>query len=76
MSRIKGKYVATVTITLDVDENKSGLLPYEEIEQGWKRGLNDGVKSAIQHEIIDDDLGKLEVTQTYCDIYRVEEGEE
>lgn len=76
MSRIKGKYVATVTITLEVDENRSGLLPYEEIEQTWKCGLNDWVKAVIRRDIIDDDLGKLEVTQTYCDICRVEEGVE
>lgn len=76
MGRIKGKYISTVSITLDADENVEGLIPYAEFELAWKYKLNEVIESVIRDELFDDTVpAKLEVTQICCDIMRTEDGE-
>ena len=75
MGRIKGKYMSTVSITLDIDENVEGLIPYAEFELAWKYKLNEVIESVIRDELFYDIPAKLEVTQMCCDIMRTEDGE-
>lgn len=75
MSRIKARYVALVCIEMDADENTEGLLPYEEIERNWKTKLNDNVKECLVDEFTYEETGKIEVIQTYCDVWKAEDEE-
>lgn len=74
MGRIKGRYVCTVCIEMDVDENLDGLLPYEVIERQFKEELNKEIEKLLRDNVVDDEIGKLEVIQTHCDMWRTEDG--
>ena len=74
--RIKGKYVAQVEIDIDFPYRKE-MLPFEEIKEktvgGW---VTDGIKSAIENEVMDIGLAKVTVAQTYADLYEVKDEDE
>lgn len=69
MSRIKGRYVATVTIDTDVEREK-GMLPFETIKKNWD-GLALELKSVIQG--LQPGMLTIEVNTQYSDIYEVSE---
>lgn len=70
MSRIKGKYVAQVEIEFDF-ERTPYMCPLSESREkicgGW---FTEQIAHMIEEEI---DLGKVNVTQLYADIYEIEE---
>ena len=70
MSRVKGKYVATVTIEWD-QEREPNMLPLQDIKDN-ARYLTMSLTEAIQDEIQGDT--KVEVSEQYCDFYEVEDG--
>jgi hypothetical protein len=74
MSKIKGKYVATVIIELEADESKKGLLPFERIKENFK-GMTPIVKDILEYEISDDELGTVEVLEQFCDVWRCKDGD-
>lgn len=74
MSKIKGKYVATVIIELEADESMKGLLPFEKIKENFK-GMTPVVKEILEYEISDDELGTVEVLEQFCDVWRSEDGD-
>lgn len=69
MSRIKGRYVATVIIDTDVEREK-GMLPFEIIKKNWT-GLAPELKSVIQN--LQPGMLTVEVNTQYSDIYEVSE---
>ncbi len=66
MSKIKGKYVATIIIEFN-SERMPGMLPIEEIQ----KKLSDGsFTEHLKQEISDSsDLGKVQIIQQQADIY-------
>ena len=66
MSKIKGKYVATIIIEIN-SERTPDMLPIEEIQ----KKLSDGsFTEMLKQEISDSsDLGKLQIIQQQADIY-------
>ena len=69
MARIKGKYVATVEIKFDFEENEK-YLPFEEIKTNIEEGLTPILRELIQDEVTRD-IATFEVRQQYADCYRV-----
>ena len=69
MSRVKGKYVAIVTIEWD-QEREPNMLPLQDIKDN-ARYLTMSLTEAIQDGI--DGNTKVEVVEQYCDFYEVEE---
>lgn len=70
MSRIKGRYVATVEIDFDA-EREPGMVSIEEMQESLRRNkFTEEIHHMIQDEF---DFGKVHVTQQYADIYEVEE---
>ena len=69
MARIKGKYVATVEINFDFEENEK-YLPFEEIKTNIEEGLTPILRELIQDEVTRD-IATFEVRQQYADCYRV-----
>ncbi len=70
MSRIKGRYVATVEVDFDA-EREPGMIPIEEIQERFR---NNTLTEMIQETLATGFYyGKVQVTQQYADIYEVEE---
>ena len=69
MSRVKGKYVATVTIEWD-QEREPNMLPLQDIKDN-ARFLTMNITEAIQDGVQGDT--KVEVVEQYCDFYEVED---
>lgn len=69
MSRVKGKYVATVTIEWD-QEREPNMLPLQDIKDN-ARFLTTNITEVIQDGI--EGSSKVEVVEQYCDFYEVEE---
>lgn len=74
MSKIKGKYVATVILEVEADENAKGLLPFERIKENFK-AMTPIVKEILEDEIADPELGTIEVLEQFCDVWRCEDGD-
>lgn len=71
MSRIKGRYVAQITIEFDVDSSTPGLNTFDEIKQNWK-GINEIVRTMLSSEF-DLEMEKVEVTEMLNDVIEVTE---
>ena len=70
MSRIKGRYVATVEIDFDT-ERLPGMIPIEEIHEKFRSNtFTEMVRQTLANGFY---FGKVQVTQQYADIYEVEE---
>lgn len=69
MSRVKGKYVATVTIEWD-QEREPNMLPLQDIKDN-ARYLIMSLTQAIQDGV--EGNSKVEVIEQYCDFYEVED---
>lgn len=74
MSKIKGKYVATIIIELEADDSIKGLFPFERIKENFK-GMTPIVKKIMEDEIADPELGTVEVLEQFCDVWRSEDGD-
>ena len=66
MSRIKGKWVGLVTITIDCERTR-GMLPIETIKEN-AHGIKQAVKDMLKDYVIGD---TIEVDEQYCDFYEV-----
>lgn len=69
MSRVKGKYVATVTIEWD-QEREPNMLPLQDIKDN-ARFLTMNITEVIQDSVQGN--AKVEVVEQYCDFYEVED---
>jgi len=68
MSRIKGRYVAQVTLEVDM-ERCEGMLPLEVIRENMY-----GITDVMTNTLIEEgDFSKVEVVPQFVDVYEVEE---
>lgn len=59
--RYKGKFVARVTINVDVDANDPNIRPKEEIEEAVKNGeLFDAIQEILSHEFSGEGIAEVE----------------
>lgn len=69
MSRIKGRYVATVEIDFDI-ERSNGMISIEEIQEKYRRNM---FTEMVRQTLADGfEFGTVKVTQEYADVYEVE----
>ena len=69
MSRVEGKYVATVTIEWD-REREPNMLPLQDIKDNAKfltANLTDVILDAI------DECSEVEIVEHHCEFYEVED---
>ena len=69
MSRIKGKWVGQVIITVDCERTR-GMLPIETIKEN-AHGMKQAIKDTLGGYDIPDLGGTIEVDEQYCDFYEV-----
>lgn len=70
MMRIKGSYVATVTIDFDYDVNDNRIKSFEEVKDVVNSGgLNQAVTQVLTDEFAVDDIVKVTVEQIGADLY-------
>ena len=65
---IKGKFVATIEIDIDVDENTPNLLPFEKLKGAVQNDMETAVKDMLCEEF--GDIATVKVTKTFADLYR------
>lgn len=71
--KIQGRYTCLVELSINIDGNTKGLLPFEEIYENITGDeLTNVIRKIISHEIVDDQT-TLTVTKLYGDVYKVEE---
>lgn len=69
---IRGKYVATIEVDYNINENTKGLLPFEEIKENITGGSLDAMIIELLSEGLDG-YGTVKLHKQYADLYRVEE---
>ena len=67
MSRIKGRYVAQVILTVD-EERTEDMAPFEKIRKNFT-----GITEEIKKELEQGDFTTVEVIEQFSDLYEVEE---
>ena len=68
---IKGKFVATIEIDIDVDENTPGLLPFEKLKGAVHNDMETAVKDILCEEF--GEIASVKVTKTFADLYKTED---
>lgn len=76
MTRIKGKYVATVEIDFDFDKDLKDLKPFKEIKKGVFDDLTPMITEILQEELDFEEMGTVKVHQQLADLYEYNEGQE
>ena len=67
MSRIKGRYVAQVILTVDA-ERTEGMAPFEEIKENFA-----GITEEIKKDLEQGDFTTVEVIEQFSEVNEVEE---
>ena len=67
---IEGKFVARIEIDIAVDENKTNLLPLEELKEAVHNEMEVAVKDMLCDEF--GDVATVKVTKTVADLYKTE----
>ena len=67
MSRIKGRYVAQVILTVD-EERTEGVVPFEVIKENFA-GITEGIKKDLEQG----DFTTVEVIEQFSEVNEVEE---
>ena len=71
--QIKGKYVATIELNFNVDENLEGLLPFEKLKAMVTGGdLDKVIVSMLADEF--GDLASVGMNRQYAELYLAEGG--
>lgn len=68
---IKGKYVAMVEIDISIDENKPGLMPFDEMKEYFYEHMENETKALMEEELGDE--ATVRIITLAKDMYRVEE---
>ena len=74
MSRIKGEYKGTITITVDIDENQEGLLPFEVAKERFMKDMTGYIQDELKDLIEVGDMGKVSVEQLSAELWRETDG--
>ena len=70
MSRLKARYVATVTIEINEEYVPGKMLPVEQVKSNICNRLTPDLQEIIASEV---DCTSVKVEQQYADVYLVEE---
>ena len=70
MSRIKGRYVAQVILTVD-EERTEGMVPIEDIKENFA-----GITEEIKKDLEKGDFTTIEVIEQFSEVDEVEEDNE
>lgn len=70
MSRIKGRYVAQVILTVDA-ERTEGMVPIEVIKENFA-----GITEEIKKDLEQGDFTTVEVIEQFSDLYEAEEDDD
>lgn len=70
MSRLKGRYVATVTIEINEEYVPDRMLPVEQVKSDICNWLTPDLQKIIVREV---DCTTVKVEQQYADVYLVED---
>ena len=74
MARIKGKFVALVTINFDyVEEKINGILPFEECKKNVYENLRPSLEKMISDDFCDAETSSANVEQLHINFGRFEE---
>ena len=68
---IKGKYVAMVEIDISIDENKPGLMPFDEMKEYFYEHMENETKALMEEELGDE--ATVRIITLAKDMCRVEE---
>lgn len=68
---IKGKYVAMVEIDISIDENKPGLMPFDEMKEYFYEHMENETKALMEEELGDE--ATVRIITLAKGMYRVEE---
>lgn len=68
---IKGKYVATVEIDFEIDENDPTFEPFDRLRDAVRNDLTPCVHGVLEEEF--GEFGKVAVNQLYADVYQAKE---
>ena len=71
VTMIKGKYVAMVEIDISIDENKPGLMPFDEMKEYFYEHMENETKALMEEELGDE--ATVRIITLAKDMYRVEE---
>ena len=70
---IKGIYVAQVRIDIAVDENSTGLLPFDQMKKVLREQTTEAVKDLLKNKLFSD-VGTVTVEQQMADLWETEDG--
>lgn len=68
---IKGKYVATVEIDFEIDENTPKIRPFDEVRDNVLHKITPNIQTVLEEGL--GEFGKIAVNQLYADVYQVKE---
>lgn len=72
--RIKGRYVAIITIDFDYEQEKD-MLPFEDVKNRiMGTEFTKMIKEVVVGEVVEE-YGMVNVAKQYADLYKVEEGD-
>ena len=71
---IKGKFVGTIEIDIDIDENTPNVLPFEKMEEAVHNKMEVAVKDMLCEEF--GDIATVKVTRTFADLHKTEDKHE
>lgn len=71
MNRLKGRYVAQITIEINAPYREGEDLPIDVVKKNFREGLTAGLKEELQQQI--EDMGTVEIAEQYLDVYGVTE---
>ena len=71
---IKGKFVATIEIDIDVDENTPNLLPFEKLKSSVQNDMETAIKDMLYEEF--GEITTVKVTKNFADLYKTEDKHE
>lgn len=70
MSRLKGRYVATVTIEINEEYVPGKMLPVEQVKENTVKHLTPDLQEIIYYSV---GCTSVKVEQQYADVYLVED---
>lgn len=71
--RIKGKYVAEITITIDTKASLIEGMTFEQMREKVCEELTPMLRGLMYEEVIDPQIGEAKVTQVFAELHEVDE---
>lgn len=68
--RYKGQYIGVVTIDFDIDGNKEGVLPFDEVKEGFSH-FTEMLTELVEYEL--DEQGTVHVCELRSELHEEED---